>query len=88
MSKYLLIFIIPLSTFFSCESETTNSECNDCGGGLLNGFLYKEVTLEDVGNLMEINLSANVGQCIRFKMDGIEFSEAEIVDDCCCTIYQ
>ena len=52
-----------------------------------NGFLYKEVSLEDVANLTEIGLSVNIGQCIRFKMDGTEFLDAMIVDECCCSLY-
>ena len=54
----------------------------------MDGYLYKEVTVEDVASLAEIDVSANVGKCIRFKMDGTEFSEATVVDDCCCIEYQ
>jgi len=41
----------------------------------------------DIANLSEINIDVNVGNCIRFKMDGEDFSSAEIVDDCCCNLY-
>ena len=81
--------LIFLSCFLlSCGSGTGDSDCTDCGGGLLDGYLYKEVTVEDVASLAEIDVSANVGKCIRFKMDGTEFSEATVVDDCCCIEYQ
>jgi len=81
-----LIFI---SCFLlSCDAGAGDSECTECGGGLLDGYLYKEVTVEDVASLAEIDVSANVGKCIRFKMDGTEFSEATVVDDCCCIEYQ
>ena len=81
--------LIFLSCFLlSCDAGAGDSECTDCGGGLLDGYLYKEVTVEDVVSLAEIDVSANVGKCIRFKMDGTEFSEATVVDDCCCIEYQ
>ena len=83
------LVLIFLSCFLlSCNAGASDSECNDCGGGLLDGYLYKEVTVEDVASLAEIDVSANVGKCIRFKMDGTEFSEATVVDDCCCFEYQ
>ena len=81
--------LIFLSCFLlSCDAGAGDSECTDCGGGLLDGYLYKEVTVEDVASLAEIDVSTNVGKCIRFKMDGTEFSEAIVVDDCCCIEYQ
>ena len=81
--------LIFLSCFLlSCDAGAGDSECTECGGGLLDGYLYKEVTVEDVASLAEIDVSANVGKCIRFKMDGTEFSEATVVDDCCCIEYQ
>ena len=84
------LFAIFLVCFFllSCGFNTNDTDCNDCGGGLLDGYLYKEVTIEDVAGLAEINVSVNIGKCIRFKMDGSEFSEAVIIDDCCCSIYE
>ena len=83
------LVLIFLSCFLlSCNSGAGDSECTDCGGGILDGYLYKEVTVEDVAGLAEIDVSANVGKCIRFKMDGTEFSEATVVDDCCCIEYQ
>lgn len=82
--------LIFLSCFLlSCDAGTGDPDCTDCGGGLLDGYLYKEVTVEDVASLAEIDVSGvTVGKCIRFKMDGTEFSEATVVDDCCCIEYQ
>jgi hypothetical protein len=54
----------------------------------LDGYLYKEVTPADMQGLAEIDLTTDVGKCIRFKMDGTNFSEATVVDDCCCVEYQ
>jgi len=80
ISILCLIFIIQCS-----ENE---NDCSDCGGGLLDGYLYKEVTIEDISNLTEINVSAEIGNCIRFKMTETQFSDAEIVDDCCCVQFR
>ena len=86
--KYLFAIFLVSFLLLTCKTSTNNPDCNECGGGLLDGYLYKEVTIEDVAGLAEINVSVNIGKCIRFKMDGSEFSEAVIVDDCCCSIYE
>ena len=81
--------LIFLSCFLlSCDAGSGDSECADCGGGLLDGYLYKEVTSADIAGLAEIDIAVDVGKCIRFKMDGTDFSEAALVDDCCCVEYQ
>ena len=87
MKGLLVIFLVSF-ILFNCESGTNDPDCNECGGGLLDGYLYKEVTIDDVAGLAEIDVSVNIGKCIRFKMDGSEFSEAVIVDDCCCSLYE
>ena len=79
------ILLISLTLIFQCSD--TENECNDCGGGLLDGYLYKEVMIEDIAGLAEINVTVVIGKCIRFKMIESEFSNAEIVDDCCCVQY-
>ena len=84
--KTLRIFFI-LILFFSCYSNVDNTDCMDCGGGLLDGFLYKEVVLTDISKLNDIAISAGVGECIRFKMDGDNFDSAEIVESCCCNLF-
>ena len=78
----MLVFLI------NCGGKNSDSSCTECGGGLLNGYLYKEVTLNDIAGLAEIDVAVAVGKCIRFKMDGTDFSEATVVDDCCCVEYQ
>ena len=82
ISIFLLIFLI------NCGGSNSDSSCTECGGGLLDGYLYKEVTFTDIAGLAEIDVAVDVGKCIRFKMDGTDFSEAELVDDCCCVEYQ
>jgi len=85
--KTLRIFFI-LILFFSCYSNVDNTDCMDCGSGLLDGFLYKEVALTDISKLNDIAISAEVGECIRFKMDGDNFDSAEIVESCCCNLFR
>jgi hypothetical protein len=84
ISIFLLIFLI------NCGGSNSDSSCTECGGGLLDGYLYKEVTFTDIAGLAEIDVivDVEVGKCIRFKMDGTDFSEAALVDDCCCVEYQ
>ena len=82
ISIFLLIFLI------NCGGNNSDSSCTECGGRLLDGYLYKEVTFADIAGLAEIDVAVDVGKCIRFKMDGTDFSEAALVDDCCCVEYQ
>ena len=86
--KRHLIFNLLLLFLMGCGNSSSDSSCTECGGGLLDGYLYKEVTVEDIANLTDIDVTADVGKCIRFKLDGEDFSDAEIVDDCCCVEYQ
>ena len=74
--------------FLNCASQVDNSACIDCGDGLLDGFLYKEVILTDIPKLNNIASSTEIGDCIRFKMDGDDFIFAEIVENCCCNLFK
>ena len=86
--KTLIKIILLFCFFIGCGTSSNNPECNDCGGGLVDGYLYKKVTMDDItSSLLDIDPSFSMDECIRYKMDGIDFSEAETVDDCCCTIY-
>ena len=86
--KLILIFNLLLLFLIGCGNSSSDSSCTECGGGLLDGYLYKKVTVEDIANLTDINVTAEFGKCIRFKLDGEAFSGAEVVDDCCCVEYQ
>ena len=86
MRKFL--FLILCIIIHSCNAGENGTDCFDCDGGIIDGFLYKEVSLGDIASLTEIGISANIGQCIRFKMDDSEFLDAIIVDDCCCSIFE
>ena len=84
IKKSLFIFLF----FISCSAPSNNNDCNDCGEGMIDGYLYKKVTLDDItASLLEIEPSIIIDQCIRYKTDGDEFIDASIVDECCCTIY-
>tara|TARA_Y100000588_G_scaffold391543_1_gene500481 strand:+ start:1024 stop:1299 length:276 start_codon:yes stop_codon:yes gene_type:complete len=85
--KKFLIVIIPivLFTFFTCQD---NLECSSCGGGLLDGYLFKKVTQEDLADIGSID-GVNIGICIRYQLTGLteddfDLDTIEIVDDCCC----
>ena len=84
--KMLRIFFI-LFFFFSCYSSVDNTDCMDCGGGLLNDFLYKEVVLTDISKLNDIGIATNIGNCIRFKMIDDDFDVVEVVENCCCNLF-
>tara|TARA_B100000676_G_C17773747_1_gene678129 strand:+ start:441 stop:695 length:255 start_codon:yes stop_codon:yes gene_type:complete len=77
-----------LSIIFIIQCSNNENDCNECGGGLLDGYLYKQVAIEDISDLTAINISAEIGECIRFKMIEGKFSDAKIVNDCCCVQYE
>ena len=86
----ILISIFLSILLISCGGSNSDTSCTECGGGLLDGYLYKEVTYTDIPELAVIDVvnDVEVGKCIRFKMDGTDFFEAALVDDCCCVEYQ
>ena len=90
MKKSLhIIFIIVIICFISCVDKNENI-CNDCGESSDEGYLFKTVEVDDIANLAEIGVTAELGACINFKMD-IEdqtFSEATVVPDCCCSQFE
>ena len=85
--RVFLTIILTLSFFMMVTCED-NPECASCGGGLLDGFLFKEVTQDDlaeIGNIEEMN----IGICIRYQLLGLTEEEFDletiaIVNDCCC----
>ena len=86
--KRILILYFLLFFLIGCGDSSSDFSCTECGGGLLDGYLYKEVTVDDIAGLTNINVTAEIGKCIRFKLDGEDFNDAEVVDDCCCVEYQ
>ena len=84
ISIFLLIFLI------NCGGSNPDSNCTECGGGLIDGYIFTEVTDDNIGttNLPEKNISFDdIGKCIRVKMDGTDFEDVSIVEDCCCIEY-
>ena len=84
--KRLKVYFI-LFYYLNCASETSNMDCFNCGDGLLDGYLYKEVILQDITKLNEIAITTEIGNCIRFKMDDENFESAEVVEYCCCNLF-
>ena len=86
--KTSIKIIALLCVFLGCDTSSNTPECNDCGGGLVDGYLYKKATIDDItSGLLDIKSSFSIDECIRYRMDGIDFTEAESVDNCCCTIF-
>ena len=83
-SIYTISIMIIISLFACAEKE--ENDCGECGGSLLEGYFYKTVEADDLANLAGINIITDLGACIRFKLDGEEFSEADVVPDCCCDL--
>ncbi len=85
--RVILTIIITLSLFLLVTCED-NPECTSCGGGLLDGFLFKEVTQNDLAEIGNIE-GMNIGICIRYQLLGLTDEEFDLetiafVDDCCC----
>ena len=85
--RIFLTIILTLSLFLLVTCED-NPECASCGGGLLEGFLFKKVTQDDLAEIGNIE-GMNIGICIRYQL--LELTDEEfdletiaIVDDCCC----
>ncbi len=75
-------------SFFLGACHNDSADCGECGGGLLDGMIYKTVTLDDITELAELNVTPDLGACIRAQLDEEGFTEATIVDDCCCAEYE
>ena len=85
--RIFLTIILTLSLFLLVNCED-NPECVSCGGGLLEGFLFKKVTQDDLAEIGNIE-GMNIGICIRYQLLGLTDEEFDletiaIVDDCCC----
>ena len=75
LKKFFLFY------FLNCASQVDNSDCIDCGDGLLDGFLHKEVILLDIPKLNNIAINAEIRESIRFKIDGDRSIYAEIIEN-------
>jgi len=85
--RIFLTIILTLSLFLLVTCED-NPECASCGGGLLEGFLFKKVTQDDLAEIGNIE-GINIGICIRYQLLGLTDEEFDLetiafVDDCCC----
>jgi len=85
--RVFLTILLTLSTFLLVTCED-NPECTSCGGDLSDGFLFKEVTQNDLAEIGNIE-GMNIGICIRYQLTGLIEEEFDletiaVVDDCCC----
>lgn len=80
-----LVYITLLLGLFIHTACEEKKGCDDCGGGILEGFIFKEVTTDDLSALGTVE-GIELGVCIRYKLDGTEFDleTVKVVDDCCC----
>lgn len=87
--KRIAILVTALS--LSVGSGCNNDDCKDCGGGVIEGYLYKTVEQEDLAELTPNFPDLQIEACIRFKLDlntsGFKLETVEVVDDCCCDVY-
>jgi len=89
MSIYKIIYNGIVSIlFFTLITCQDNSDCSDCGGNLLDGYLFKKVTQEDLADIGSVD-GVNIGICIRYQLSGLAEGDfaletIEIVEDCCC----
>lgn len=78
-----LVLVIPLLT--GCDKK---ADCPDCGGTLLEGYIFKRVTTDDLAKNDGLALIEDVdaGACIRAKLTGenLDLNTVTVVDDCCC----
>ena len=78
----LLTSFLAMLVFLACEKE---EGCDDCGGTILDGYFFSEVSTADLTVLGTVE-DIEVGVCIRYKLDGTDFDleTVLVVDDCCC----
>ena len=65
--------------------SSENIKCDNCNDEMINDYLFKKVTLDDlITNLLEVNPSISINQCIKYKIIDSDYENVIIVDDCCC----
>ena len=72
----------------NCASLLNKVHCIDCGDELLDGSSNKWVTLTEIPIIKNIAINAEIGKCIRFKIDGNNSIIAEIDESCFCNLFQ
>jgi len=93
INKENLLFTFSIGTIFiwaalSLGGCNIKNDCVDCGGGLLDGYLYKVVSTDDLASVPDLDIES----CIRFKYtvltnDEIDSETVTVVNDCCCKEY-
>ena len=72
----------------NCASLVNNAHCINYGNKLLDGSSNKQVTLTEIPIIKNIAINAEIGKCIRFKIDGNNSIIAEIDESCFCNLFQ
>ncbi|HJL63205.1 MAG TPA: hypothetical protein QGH36_03275 [Candidatus Marinimicrobia bacterium] len=83
-TSILILSCLAMITFPACEKE---EGCDDCGGTILDGYYFNEVT--DINSELAAvpDIVIVVGDCIRYKKlddDEFDLETVKVVDDCCC----
>ncbi|MBC8403542.1 MAG: hypothetical protein H8E14_18835 [Candidatus Marinimicrobia bacterium] len=85
------IAILITALLLSGGTGCNKNDCKGCGGGLIDGYLYKRVEQVDLEKLTTIFPDLQIEACIRFKLDlngiDINLETVTVVDDCCCDVY-
>jgi len=83
--KIFPLYLIIALAMAACADNKKG--CDECGGTILDGYYFDEVTTDDIAELGEIE-GIEIGACIRYKLDldGTNFNieTVKVVDDCCC----
>ncbi len=84
-SIYPILLVLLVGLF---NPACTDEDCSDCGGNISEGYLFRQVTEEDMDQLLPVFPDIKLETCIRFKLEltgsEIDLESVTVVDDCCC----
>ncbi len=85
IGKIIKSLVMLILLLIGCSDK---DNCNDCGGSIIEGFIFMNVTADDLAQNDGLALleGVDVGVCIRVKISGAELdlNTVKAVDDCCC----
>lgn len=84
-----MIISLAIWTLIIIAACNNSPDCIDCGGGLIDGYLFKTVSSEDLASVPDLEIES----CIRFKYLSLSDNEIDaetitVVNDCCCKEFQ
>ncbi|MFQ6616664.1 MAG: hypothetical protein ACE5HZ_07875 [Fidelibacterota bacterium] len=82
----ILLSLVILVIGGGCDGD----ECEDCGPGVEEGYLFKRVTEDDLAVLAGIE-GVSVDVCVTYQVLDIATGEmdtetVQVVEDCCCDL--